>query len=483
MTIFGSKTPKRVETDDVRPVHFFDDTFFFRRIVLYNLSVYDEVLDPEKLCAALERLARRDGWRKLGGRVRLNRNGTLELHVPTVFSESRRAIAFTHVSHDMAKADHPVASRLPKPIHDRPAIVGDPDDYLELARGPGCPSGINDYLYTDRPMFGLHIVSFRDATLVTLHWLHIGSDTLGNRDIIDNWVLTLQGRDDEVMPLRGFDSDPLEDFGKHTIEPHKLESKRMTTGTMVSWGLKNFSDLAIRAKENRMVCIPSRFIQKLHAAALRELAAAGDPKPFLTENDILTAFWTRLALCHLPEDSDKPVTIQIAAALRRTLEKDLMPPDSAYISNCIGFVNVLMPASDVLSRPLSYTASAVRKALNEQRTRSQVEAYAAFQREQTKMGAIPVLFGEAGTHQISFSSWTKSDLFGKDFSAARVSPKAGPCLPSYINHSQAPYQFGEGFLIMGKDNMGNYWVCGYRVKGNWAHWEKGLEQWVEFAQS
>ncbi|KAI0147557.1 hypothetical protein GGR57DRAFT_476012 [Xylariaceae sp. FL1272] len=483
MSIFGPKTPQRVDTDDVCPVPFFDDTFFFRRIVLYNLSVYDEVLDPKKLRDALERLARRDGWRKLGGRVRRTNQGLLELHVPTVFSESRQAIAFTHVSHDMRKDDHPLASRLPKPVQDRPAIVGDPDEYLELARGPGCPSGINDYLYTDRPLFGIHIVSFKDATLVSLHWLHIASDTLGNRDIMDNWVLSLQGRDDDIKPLAGFDTDPLAELGKHPTEPHVLADKRMATGTMVSWVLKNIGDLAFRAKENRMVCIPAKFTKKLHATALRDLAANGDPNPFLTENDVLMAFWTRLALCHLPEDSDKPVTVGQAVALRRTLEKDLMPPGYAYIGNGLGFMNVLMPASDILSRPLSYTASTFRKALNEQRTRAQVEAYAAIQRELTTTGPIPVMFGEAATHQITYSNWTMSGLFGKDFSAARVTPRDGPCLPSYINHSQMPYQFGEGFLFMGKDKLGNYWICGYRPKGLWAHWERGLKEWSDFASS
>lgn len=56
---------------------------------------------------------------------------------------------------------------------------------------------------------GLHIVSFNDATLVTLHWLHVAFDALGFGALLDSWVLMVQGREHEVLPLHGYDYDPL----------------------------------------------------------------------------------------------------------------------------------------------------------------------------------------------------------------------------------------------------------------------------------
>lgn len=66
----GPKAPKRVPTDTVIPLHFVDDSPIFHRIVLYNMLVFDDVLDVDQLRGSLGRLIQRDTWKKLGGRVR-----------------------------------------------------------------------------------------------------------------------------------------------------------------------------------------------------------------------------------------------------------------------------------------------------------------------------------------------------------------------------------------------------------------------------
>lgn len=72
MGIFGRAAPARVETDKVIPLGFLDNSPVMTRIVLYNLMVYDDVLDPEKLRDALDRLVQRPGWGKMGARLRSN---------------------------------------------------------------------------------------------------------------------------------------------------------------------------------------------------------------------------------------------------------------------------------------------------------------------------------------------------------------------------------------------------------------------------
>ena len=59
---------KAVLTDEVLPVHLFDDTSSLREIVMVWTFRFDEVLDPEKLNEALSRLFQMEGWRRLGGR-------------------------------------------------------------------------------------------------------------------------------------------------------------------------------------------------------------------------------------------------------------------------------------------------------------------------------------------------------------------------------------------------------------------------------
>ena len=70
--MFGSAAPARVPTDAVIPFNFFDDTPLWRAFILYSMFVFDDVLDPQKLRYSLEALAQREGWRKLGARLRLN---------------------------------------------------------------------------------------------------------------------------------------------------------------------------------------------------------------------------------------------------------------------------------------------------------------------------------------------------------------------------------------------------------------------------
>lgn len=67
MLFWSSPTqPARVPTDTVTPVRFFDDTIIFRTFTLYNLFVYDDVLDVEKLHNAVVRLVSRPGWNEAG---------------------------------------------------------------------------------------------------------------------------------------------------------------------------------------------------------------------------------------------------------------------------------------------------------------------------------------------------------------------------------------------------------------------------------
>lgn len=70
MFLFGKAIPAKVPTDTVIPLYFFDDTPLWRAFILYSMFVFDDVLDCEALRKGLERLAKRDGWLKLGARLR-----------------------------------------------------------------------------------------------------------------------------------------------------------------------------------------------------------------------------------------------------------------------------------------------------------------------------------------------------------------------------------------------------------------------------
>ncbi|KAK2051371.1 hypothetical protein LY76DRAFT_675569 [Colletotrichum caudatum] len=198
--------PDRIPTDEVLPVFFFDDTPMLRNAILCWTMRFNDVLDPLKLRQSLEMLLRRDdGWRKLRGRIRLDATTgkRLEIHVPLSSDTHRPAVTYySHVAFQMAIDEHPLASQLPQPTVSTSLQANHGIDLAaELGLGPAAPHTMNDFLTTDAPQLSLHVVSFQDATLVSLTWPHIATDGMGMGHLVHPWSLVLAGRHDEVPPM------------------------------------------------------------------------------------------------------------------------------------------------------------------------------------------------------------------------------------------------------------------------------------------
>lgn len=144
---------------------------------------------------------------------------------------------------------------------------------------------------------------------------------MGQSTLLIAWSLMIQGRDDEVMPPYGTNTDPFDDFGKHPSEPHKLINYRMSPFQIFLYGLANIAEFLFSARENRMVCIPGSCLKKLRDRAIAELVTRrGDNyEPFLSEGDVLCAWRTRLAILHLSRDSNRTVVLNNAYSLRSIL--------------------------------------------------------------------------------------------------------------------------------------------------------------------
>lgn len=142
----------------------------------------------------------------------------------------------------MAKADHPAASRIPSSKsapRDRPALVGNPEEWTELCCGADSPKTISDYAGSDRPITGLRVVSFKDATIVNIHWLHVAADAMALKAILDNLVFVLQGRENEISLLHGFDEDPLRELGLHATEKFDLAGSELSKWGTAMYALRN----------------------------------------------------------------------------------------------------------------------------------------------------------------------------------------------------------------------------------------------------
>ena len=406
--------------------------------------------------------------------------GGLDYHVPAEFTSSRPAVAYTHTHHDVKAADHAVASKIPKPVNlNSPAVVGNPEELSELCRGAtNKVLSIDDYLTTDRPTLGLNVTTFQDITCVSLYWPHVAFDAMGKKAIIEGWTLMLQGREDEIPTPIGYDTDLLTEFGKNATEPHLLGNRRMGNLGMAGYALRNIRGL-VGPKEIRMVCIPALFWEEMVAKVREELArdAADGEEPFVTEGDVLVAWWTRICCSHLDKSPNMTVAAQNSMSLHKVLGNDLLSPSNRpFISIALGFPTVLLPAGDILNKPLSWLALQFRHAINEQGTRKQVEAYAALQREFSPTMRMPIFFGDNGMYNLFYSNWQKAGLFNFDFGTASVSGRGAlPLRASYIQCVQDP-AFPEGWPISGKDGKGNYWISGFREPWLWQKIESELKK-------
>ncbi|KAF2651410.1 hypothetical protein K491DRAFT_696469 [Lophiostoma macrostomum CBS 122681] len=462
--------------DRIVPLHFFDDGPLWRAFILYSMFVFDGVLDAEKLRSSLEQLTRREGWWKLGARLRQSRSETLEYHIPSSFSAERPSLAYSHIKHDMPAAEHPQAARIPR-ASKIPSVVGNPDDLPGLMRPEGGPLKLGDYINTDRPQLGLHIVSFTDTTLVTIHWPHTMCDAMGKKTILDAWTLVLEGREDEVQAPHGMEFDPFSKLGVNPPEPHKLVPQQLGMFGLLGFGV-GLVPTVLRQQETRMVCVPRSFVERLRKDAIAQLAVADNASepPFLSENDVLFAWWTKLAIAHLPQNSTRTVNLNNAFDMRKRLKPDIFPEGATYLSNGVSFINVLLKVKDIADKPVSYTASAIRKSINELGTREQVEAFQGLVRQGP--GKLPPFFGDRNMHLLTYSNWTKADLFSLDFSAARRDAgdalRRTACKPRYIQNNHFGQTMPNAFPIIGKDNDGNYWLSGYMNKGHWARIEELL---------
>ena len=234
--------------------------------------------------------------------------------------------------------------------------------------------------------------------------------------------------------------------------------------------------------------MPAAYVQSLCNAAWADIVAAkhgenGSDTPFVSEGDVMCAWWTRQILSCIPTNPSQTIAINIAFGLRRLLAKDILPASSAYIANAVTYVPAFMPAKDVLTRPLGHVAATLRKALAELATREQVEARLALDRTCQEKTGNAGLFGDPWMHMVVCTNWTKGNFYDVDFSAAVV--KEGRHLggqnlgrPSYIQlHAFAKgFSLISGFSIIGKDAEGNYWLHSVLRREYWQKFRIALSE-------
>ena len=398
--------------------------------------------------------------------------------MPECFSKERPSFIYTHVKYDLSIEDHALASQLPK-MSSRPSVKANPTEFHPLARRPDAPKKLDDYLYSDEPQLSLHIVSFKDATLVSLTWPHTFFDAIGLSALFNAWTLVLCGQEDQVPPLHGFNTDPLANLGASSTAQYVLANRQIRGLRMLLFAARYVFELLWWHKvEKHIVCLPHSYLQTMKNTAIQELATQdhSESKPFLSDGDVICAWWTRLAIQYMPPTSTRLIVIINAYCLRGVLAKDLLPRGTVYMSNAVLRVFAFLPSYQIFQKPLSFVAAQIRRSIQEQGTRSQIEAFAALsQKAISKTGHAPI-FGDSSAQMIIFSNLSKGKFFDIDFSSTVIEQgiplkKRANTLgrPSYIHSNMHINGFPKRntFVILGKDAANNYWFSGIMHASVW----------------
>ncbi|KAE8414441.1 hypothetical protein BDV36DRAFT_311814 [Aspergillus pseudocaelatus] len=479
--------PKRVPTDTVVPLSFADDQPLLRRISVNITYRFDDVLDTEVLRLSLERLLELDGWRRLGARLRLNDNGKLEYHVPAQYDAKRPGTEFTVAGYSMGIDNHPLGAKFPQ-ASSQPALVGCPTELMPLCLGPHSPRQIEDWLYSDRPQLAIHVVSFDDATLMTVTWIHTLADVMGLAGFFKAWTAVMSGREEEVPEFQGIGETPFQQLSEGTSGEPYANDKFLVQGRgllcFALWYI--FERIWYPREKERIMCIPGRFVEQMRADSLDELKQQNKEEgaPFLSESDVLLAWWTQAQTRALDPFRNRMTTVLNVFDVRGIALPESTINNTAFVTNAAQGSYTFLLAEQIIKHPVSVLASQIRRSLVQHRTKPQVEAFYARYKTHSENILDTPLYGASNGLTLGCSNWNRARLFDMDFSAAVITKETrgtdcthGHGRPSYIN----PVLLAPGLSsrnigrIVGKDASGNWWLaCSLRT-GTWPAIEEDLK--------
>ncbi|RMJ12419.1 hypothetical protein CDV36_007928 [Fusarium kuroshium] len=471
----SSQGPPVFPDDEVLPMHPFDDTATLRDYTMIWTFRYDEVLDPDMLGDSLSQLFQMEGWKKLGGRLRLRLDGKTEVHVPRMFTKERPSLYFTKEHHDIPMAEHPEASKLPASTAEPTTFPG-ARKFASLALGPGAPRTIQDYFQKDVPQFSLHVVTFTDGTLVSINFNHVTSDLGGLKAILKAWQSILAGNPEEVAPFVGHKDDPMAGLynDETTVKP-TLADTQLTGWRIPVWALRHLVETWWKGLDARMICIPKKVIDAIVQEAKDHVALKGNADLFVSENDVIMAFCNKVVASGLASHRHIANLLVIDP---RTRVKSVFRDDTAYVQNITSSAIFLCQAGETITAPTGEIALRSRVALDEQCTEEQLKATMKYAYRSMMDAGNPLVLGKGVDSVLMVvTNWSKAGFLDKfDFSPAIVKPsdknrpgaKSGH--PIYY-HSQS---LGTGMVtmnmvtIMGRDLEGNLWLSGEFSGPTWA---------------
>ncbi|KAF5579662.1 BCL5p [Fusarium subglutinans] len=450
---------------------------------------FNDVLNADKLHQSLSELLNIGDWEKFGGRLRYghNKRGALEVHVPTRHTTERLAVSYSHQHYDISIEVQNVAKLFPKATS-RPSTFQGASGSRDFGIPSGAPTSLKDYTSQDIPMIGLHIITFLDATLVTVTWPHVLFDAVGFSHLIQAWSAVLAGHNERVPKIIGAQDDVLYDLGKitHAGPQYAASEARILSGIAFILFVMRMLWIILTQPivESRIICLPKSVVDRLHQRALEDIKGDNSVQddPWVSPSDAILAWLSRA----LVSSSKTPRSISMTTPIdARTRLSQLQNTDGVYVQNMIlgSFVNI---APDDLRRPLGNQALVSRQGLLQQLDESNLIGILQLFRKRWDDGKTRApIFAGPGSQLLVTNNRLKVDLFtaadfgpavmqaGKDTQRKNLTGRPVHHYASSLNPGITMRNFVN---IHTRDFDGNYWLSGFFTPRQWSRIEEGFRE-------
>ncbi|KAB8206561.1 hypothetical protein BDV34DRAFT_224303 [Aspergillus parasiticus] len=489
--LFGAdaKGKPPVNEANTYPVHTLDRMKEYETFVA-TVMLFNDVLDADMLNASLSRLLEIGDWRKLGGRLKRDGNGRLQIHVPPAFTEDQPAITYTHIClTEMKISDHPVAKLLPTRTG-APSIQPLPEsaEFRTLQVRKDFPTSLDALIKADLPQMSLHIHSFQDATVVGLAWPHTLMDGAGRAALMRSWSLVMADQVEKVPLVAGARHDVLSDLplvdsnqDEFLISKRRLRNIRLAR-FLCRWG---WDKLTGPAKVSRAMYLPKVKYDMLVNSIkgkVSQLEADVNKKLYISEADALTAWITQQVA--LLEPSPRPVTIMNLINCRYRL-KQLLHLDGVYLQNMVLMSYTLLSAREARGA-VAPLALSHREQTTQQTTVPRVVSFLQWFRSHIDNSRHTIPFcGEPDSVIVFSNSLTKAELIKvTDFAPVMLcvgegdqtrSNPHGTMVNFFFKDANEPIPHVNALSILGKDHSGGTWFSGHLSLQVW----EVLEQQVK----
>ncbi|KAL6912509.1 hypothetical protein FSST1_010269 [Fusarium sambucinum] len=349
--------------------------------------ITDHPLDEEVLKDGLESLIK-NHWQKLGAGLVLSEKQGLEYHLPHVFSDGYEIFRWSSVSagysygetHEMSKIVHPGDSITFLPAMDRIDKLARPQDWpFESKDDP-----------PNSPLLFIHLTKFSDGAILAISVPLVLADQGGVANIVKAWLSVIDGKTPPEMV--GLKEDVL---GSERLSNVKVEQKdrigRMRIRSKKDQALvvgRILLDMAKEKKEkSHVIFLPLRVVSNLREKVKKSLEGKHIPADEISNGDIITAIFTKLARRSLK--SEYTVSLSSTINLRDRIPELKGEKGEGFIHNAVHYATANFAVNP--STPLSEIALQSRIAVNKALGQEDIQAGVKTLPEVAKSGQLMLI--------------------------------------------------------------------------------------------